>query len=107
MNLKAVLLSSDNFGSPAEFPQKPPELQRYSFLLLLLSPWQKTLKTIQQFDLDYKNPIWTLANNAKNQTVFHFRGNESSKLNIKSTCLCKRCEAQYVLFLLLLEKKGN
>lgn len=47
MHQKAVLLSSVNFGNPAEFPQKPPELQHHSSPLRALSPWQKTLKAPQ------------------------------------------------------------
>ena len=58
MHQKAVLLSSVNFGNPAEFPQKPPELQHHSSTLRALSPWQKTLKAqtvefgLQTTDLD-------------------------------------------------------
>lgn len=82
MHQKAVLLSSVNFGNPAEYPQKAPELNTICLHLLFcllgrrhLNPQQFILDCKQIFQLrgtDFQNNFKTLKLIMDNKNYIYF-----------------------------------
>lgn len=75
-----MLLSSLYFGNPAQFPQKPPELQHHLSLLVFVSRAEDTFIWKERPDL----------NNRKTTTTQCSKGNKllSNPINVKSVVGC-------------------